>query len=89
MVIYMCTFGLMPYFKKKTLFEISKQRLYVMLFDENLNQSDIHVRLWDGPGVKTKYIGSEFTGHSTAQDIRCNDGFAFRDGSRSNLSGRS
>ncbi|KAK0134970.1 hypothetical protein N1851_029214 [Merluccius polli] len=28
----------------------------------------MHVRLWDGPKVKTKHIGSEFMGHSTAQD---------------------
>lgn len=48
---------------------------YVVLFDESLNkhlqskQMDIHVRLWDGPEVKTKYIGSEFLGHSTAIDV--------------------
>lgn len=46
-----------------------------MLFDESLNhylqakQLDMHVRLWDGSEVKTKYIGSEFLGHSSAQDI--------------------
>lgn len=45
------------------------------LFDESLNhylqtkQLDVHVRLWDGPEVKTKYIGSEFLGHSTAKDV--------------------
>ncbi|KAJ4946065.1 hypothetical protein JOQ06_023740 [Pogonophryne albipinna] len=32
-------------------------------------QMDVHVRLWDGAEVKTKYIGSEFLGHSTAIDI--------------------
>lgn len=46
-----------------------------MLFDESLNhylqtkQLDMHVRLWDGSEVKTKYIGSEFMGHSSAHDI--------------------
>ncbi|XP_072564149.1 uncharacterized protein [Paramormyrops kingsleyae] len=72
---YMCNFGLAPYFKKLTLASVSKQRVYVMLFDESLNhylqakQLDMHVRLWDGSEVKTKYIGSEFMGHSSAQDI--------------------
>ncbi|KAJ8273428.1 hypothetical protein GJAV_G00101510 [Gymnothorax javanicus] len=32
-------------------------------------QMDLHVRLWDGAEVKTKYIGSKFLGHSTAVDI--------------------
>lgn len=46
-----------------------------MLFDESLNhylqakQLDMHVRLWDGCAVKTKYIGSEFMCHSSVQDI--------------------
>ncbi|KAL7381999.1 hypothetical protein ABVT39_014738 [Epinephelus coioides] len=30
---------------------------------------DLHVRLWDGAEVKTKYVGSEFLGHFTAVDI--------------------
>ncbi len=72
---YLCTFGLAPYFKKLTLADVSKQSVYVMLFDESLNrylqskQLDMHVRLWNGSEVKTKYIGSEFMGHSSAQDI--------------------
>lgn len=46
-----------------------------MLFNESLNhylqakQMDIHVRCWDGPEVRTTYIGSEFLGHSTAKDV--------------------
>ncbi len=72
---YLCIFGLAPYFKKLTLADVSKQSVYVMLFDESLNhylqskQLDMHVRLWNGSEVKTKYIGSEFMGHSSAQDI--------------------
>ncbi|XP_058260502.1 uncharacterized protein LOC131362505 [Hemibagrus wyckioides] len=72
---YLCTFGLAPYFKKLTLADLSKQSVYVMLFDESLNhylqskQLDMRVRLWNRSEVKTKYIGSEFMGHSSAQDI--------------------
>ncbi|KAJ8333481.1 hypothetical protein SKAU_G00414890 [Synaphobranchus kaupii] len=72
---YVCTFGLAPYFKRLLLAEVSQQTAYVVLFDESLNhhlqskQIDLHVRLWDGAEVKTKYVGSEFLGHSTAVDI--------------------
>lgn len=72
---YVCTFGIAPHFKRLLLSEVSKQTKYVVLFDESLNQHlqskqmDLHVRLWDGAEVKTKYIGSEFLGHSTAMDL--------------------
>ncbi|KAL3042124.1 hypothetical protein OYC64_020135 [Pagothenia borchgrevinki] len=72
---YVCTYGLAPYFKRIILTDVSKQTTYVVLFDETTNhhlqskQMDLHVRLWDGAEVKTKYIGSEFLGHSTAIDI--------------------
>lgn len=72
---YVCTYGLAPYFKRLILTDVSKQTAYVVLFDETMNhhlqskQMDVHVRLWDGAEVKTKYIGSEFLGHSTAIDI--------------------
>lgn len=72
---YLCSFGLAPHFKSLTLSKVRTQRAYVMLFDESLNhhlqskQMDLHVRLWDGANVKTKYIGSEFMGHSSALDV--------------------
>lgn len=72
---YLCSFGLAPHFKSLTLSSVLTQRAYVILFDESLNrflqskQMDLHVRLWDGAVVKTKYIGSEFMGHSTALDV--------------------
>lgn len=72
---YIATFGLAPYIKRLLLKEVSLQTAYVVLFDESLNhilqskQMDLHVRLWEGAEVKTKYIGSEFLGHSTAADI--------------------
>ncbi|GAA6069265.1 uncharacterized protein LOC122136544 [Tachysurus ichikawai] len=53
----------------------AKRPCYCMLFDESLNhylrckQLDMHVRLWNGSEVKTKYISSEFMGHSSGQDI--------------------
>lgn len=34
---YLCSFGLAPHFKSLTLSNVSKQRAYVMLFDESLN----------------------------------------------------
>ncbi|KAL7388776.1 hypothetical protein ABVT39_020436 [Epinephelus coioides] len=52
-----------------------QQTAYVVLFDESLahhlqsKHMDLHVRLWDGAEVKTKYVGSEILGHSTAVDI--------------------
>ena len=32
---------------------------------------DIHVRLWDGDHVTTRYYGSQFMGHATATDMVC------------------
>ena len=72
---YVLVHGLAPYFKRLTLTNVSKQRAYVMLFDESLNkflqskQMDLHVRMWSGAEVRTTYIGSEFLGHSAAVDI--------------------
>ncbi|CAL9702284.1 unnamed protein product [Knipowitschia caucasica] len=72
---YIATFGLAPYIKRLLLKEVSQQTAYVVLFDESLNhnlqskQLDIHVRVWEGGEVKSKYIGSQFLGHSTAADI--------------------
>lgn len=68
-------FGLAPYFKRLLLKEVSEQTAYVILFGESLNhclqskQMDIHIRLWEDAEVKSKYICSEFLGHSTATDI--------------------
>ncbi|KAK9978890.1 hypothetical protein ABG768_020628 [Culter alburnus] len=45
------------------------------MFDESLNhtskkkQLDIHVRFWNDDKVRSRYLGSHFIGHSTAQDL--------------------
>ncbi|KAK9976520.1 hypothetical protein ABG768_021725 [Culter alburnus] len=45
------------------------------MFDESLNhtskkkQLDIHVRFWNDDKVHSRYLGSHFIGHSTAQDL--------------------
>ncbi|XP_051238135.1 uncharacterized protein LOC127353140 [Dicentrarchus labrax] len=72
---YLNTFGVAPYFKSLLVREISRQIGYVMLFDESLNhelqrkQMDLHVCIWDGGKVRTRYVGSEFFGHATARDV--------------------
>ena len=48
---------------------------FTILFDESLNkkcqakQMDIHVRFWEGEKVVTRYFGSQFLGHATANDM--------------------
>ncbi|KAL7383430.1 hypothetical protein ABVT39_010507 [Epinephelus coioides] len=45
------------------------------MFDESLNhatkkkQLDVHVRYWVGDQVHSRYLGSQFMGHATAQDL--------------------
>ena len=45
------------------------------MFDESLNETtknkqlDVHVRFWDEGQVQSRYLGSQFMGHSTAQDL--------------------
>ncbi|RXN15612.1 myosin-1 isoform X3 [Labeo rohita] len=45
------------------------------MFDESLNRStnnkqmDLHLRYWTGDRVQSRYFGSQFLGHSTAQDL--------------------
>ncbi|WAR14725.1 hypothetical protein MAR_004830 [Mya arenaria] len=59
---YLCCFGIAEHVK--------------ILFDESLNkksqakQMDIHVRYWGTNGlVHTRYLGSQFLGHATAEDM--------------------
>lgn len=45
------------------------------MFDESLNETtknkqlDVHVRFWNEGQVQSRYLGSQFMGHSTAQDL--------------------
>lgn len=48
---------------------------FVVMFDESLNRStnnkqmDLHIRYWAGDCVQSRYFGSRFLGHATAQDL--------------------
>ncbi|WAR23449.1 LOW QUALITY PROTEIN: hypothetical protein MAR_037118 [Mya arenaria] len=71
---YLCCFGIAEHVKSILLKEISGY--FVVLFDESLNkksqakQMDIHVRYWGTNGlVHTRYLGSQFLGHATAEDM--------------------
>lgn len=72
---YLATFGLGPYFKLLMKQKIKDADAYVLLFDESLNKSmkmkqlDIHARIFDNDIVTTRYVGSEFMGHATADDL--------------------
>ena len=72
---YLSTYGLGPYFTSLLKVKIKKADKYVLLFDESLNkylkrkQLDIHARFWDEGSVTTRYLTSEFLGHSTADDL--------------------
>ena len=56
---FLCSFGLAPHL---TLSDVMKRKGIRHSLDESLNsylqskQMDLHVRLWDGADVKTKYI---------------------------------
>lgn len=73
---YLTKFGLAPYFKQLLMKSIKESGEYVLLFDESLNgvtkskQLDVHIRLWQKDEVVTRYLGSEFMGHATAQDLK-------------------
>lgn len=71
---YITKFGLAEYIKRELVLKINKGP-FVVMFDESLNhatktkQLDIHVRFWDEGKVQSRYLGSEFMGHSTAKDL--------------------
>ncbi|XP_065125255.2 uncharacterized protein [Paramisgurnus dabryanus] len=72
---YIMRFGLAPFFKQQLVDTINKAGSFVLMFDESLNQStkkkqlDVHVRFWDDDCVQSRYLGSQFLGHGTAQDL--------------------
>lgn len=76
---YLARFGIAPYVKKELVAWIN-QGNFVIMFDESMNratkskQLDLHVRHWvtDQTGthhVQSRYLGSQFMGHSTAEDL--------------------
>ena len=70
---YICVFGLAEHFKEMLMKSV--KGYFTILFDESLNkksqskQMDIHVRFWEGNKVITRYFGSQFLGHATANDM--------------------
>jgi hypothetical protein len=72
---YLCCFGLAPHFKSLVLESVRSSDFHVLLFDESLNkvtktkQMDIHVRYWSDNEIHTRYYGSVFLGHATANDM--------------------
>lgn len=72
---YVMRFGLAPYFKQQLFDSINKAGPFVLMFDESLNQStkkkqlDVHIRFWEDDCVQSRYLGSQFLGHGTAEDL--------------------
>ena len=71
---YLTKFGIAPHFKSLLAQKIEKADAFVLLFDESMNknqtkQMDYHIRVWEHREVKTRYYGSDFLGHATADDM--------------------
>lgn len=74
---YLAKFGLAPFIKREL--SQTSRKPFVVMFDESYNhttknkQMDIHIRKWSsdetGPHVVSRYYGSEFLGHSRAEDM--------------------
>lgn len=70
---YIARFGLAQFIKQDLVSKVSGP--FVIMFDESLNratknkQLDLHIRYWDGEKVHSRYLGSQFMGHSTANDL--------------------
>ncbi|KAK5848715.1 hypothetical protein PBY51_006307 [Eleginops maclovinus] len=83
------SFGLAVHFKEELVSKDNKSP-FVLMVDESLNETtknkqlDVHVRFWDVGQVQSRYLGSQFMGHSTAQDLlshlkECMDKLNLRD----------
>ena len=74
---WIVSFGLAPYFLDQLFQTLSEVPMYSVSFDEAYNrvtkneQLDLAVRYWDKKTSRpvTRYIGSEFLGHSTAENL--------------------
>ena len=72
---YICNFGVAPYFKDVPKEMLKKPDLYIICFDESLNnvtescQMDISIRYFDSVDRKAKILDSRFLGHSTHCDL--------------------
>ncbi|XP_067268442.1 uncharacterized protein [Chanodichthys erythropterus] len=71
---YIARFGLAPYINKLLVADVNRE-MFVLMFDESLNETsknkqlDLHVRYWGQDHVQSRYLGSQFMGHGTAQDL--------------------
>ncbi|XP_059415170.1 uncharacterized protein LOC132149789 [Carassius carassius] len=72
---YILKFGLAPYFKNQLITAVNNAGPFVLMFDESLNHStknkqlDVHVRFWEAGCVQSRYLGSQFMGHSKSEDL--------------------
>jgi hypothetical protein len=72
---YLAQFGLAPYFTKTLKETVGNGKEFCVMFDESLNnvtgdkQMDVHLRFWHDGAVCSRYLTSEFLGHSTAADM--------------------
>ncbi|XP_047740789.1 uncharacterized protein LOC125179270 [Hyalella azteca] len=72
---YIITFGLGSCFLDMLKQSAHAADNFVLLFDESLNgelqkkQLDMHVRFWSDGVVSSRYFGSSFMGHATAEDL--------------------
>jgi hypothetical protein len=74
---YMISFGLAPYYHSQLVRSVQKCNRFVICFDEAMNriaqrgQMDVVIRYWDDGKneVSSRFFGSAFMGHATAQCI--------------------
>ncbi|XP_022076088.2 uncharacterized protein LOC127535448 isoform X2 [Acanthochromis polyacanthus] len=71
---YISKFGLARYISEQLVADVNKDA-FVLMFDESLNhttktkQLDLHIRYWCEDHVQSRYSGSQFMGHGTAEDL--------------------
>ncbi|CAM4287472.1 unnamed protein product [Leuciscus chuanchicus] len=76
---YLARFGVAPYLKKELISQANKDA-FIIMFDESMNtttktkQLDLHIRHGSTdetgtPIVRSRYLGSQFLDHSTAEDL--------------------
>lgn len=70
---YIARFGVADFIKRDLISKVTGP--FVLMFDESLNrtskmkQLDLHVRFWESGQVQSRYLGSQFMGHATAEDL--------------------
>ncbi|XP_070400940.1 uncharacterized protein [Nothobranchius furzeri] len=73
--MYVLKFGLAPHIIKELISAANNAGPFVLMFDESFNQStknkqlDVRIRFWDAGAVQSRYLGSQFVGHSKAKDL--------------------